>query len=259
MSFPIAKKSGLFILACLMPVLLLSLAGCTSTPSIAEESTPDEMAAIENQVLQADAVLHVRLQAVQQADEAYAQVLTNPAPGAALDEKNGQIIQAEMALQQTLDSLRRLPAQRNDTTRMQQWLRFFEETLLNRRTVSDVRMVLSAYSDDSTTAHQMLLTLQNEVQEKNKRIAALERESSTRSNTTTRTEATTPDTQKADNAPAKGESVADLRQRNKNLSQALSSMQTKYFIMGRDYLVLKKAHERTLQELETLRNTGRQK
>jgi hypothetical protein len=102
-----------------------------------------------------------------------------------------------------------------------------------------------------------LRRLQAELQDKNKRIAALEQANRN---------AVARQSQEAGNSlqpgnpaaytPAKGETPADLRQRNKNLSLALNNMQVKYFVLGRDYLVLKKQHERTLAELAALRKSG---
>ena len=66
------------------------------------------------------------------------------------------------------------------------------------------------------------------------------------------------DTGTAGNTSANGETLADLKQRNKDLSLAYNNLQSKYFSVGRDYLVLKQEHERTLNELAALRKGNTQ-
>jgi hypothetical protein len=224
------------------------LAGCNGSADTGA-NTPLSQTTAASELLRTDAVLHQRLQAVHDADAAYNDMLESGATTAALDDRNGQVIQAEMALQQTIDSLEQLSKPAG--AQQLQWTGYFRNALQSRRVLSDLRMVLSADSDDSTTMQQTLRRLQAELQDKNKRISALE---AANRNAAARQSQGTGNL--AANAPAQGETPADLRQRNKNLSLALNNMQVKYFVLGRDYLVLKKQHERTLAELAALRKSG---
>jgi hypothetical protein len=255
MPYPILKHLRICT-AVLTSCIFAPLAGCNGSGSAdTGANTPLSQTTAASELLRTDAVLHQRLQAVHDADAAYNDLLESGATTATLDDRNGQVIQAEIALQQTIDSLEQQHKQAG--TQLLQWTGYFKNALQSRRALSDLRMVLSADSDDSTTTQQTLRRLQAELQDKNKRIAALEQANRN---------AVARQSQEAGNSlqpgnpaaytPAKGETPADLRQRNKNLSLALNNMQVKYFVLGRDYLVLKKQHERTLAELAALRKSG---
>jgi len=120
-------------------------------------------------------------------------------------------------------------------------------------------MVVSANNDDSTTMQQTLAQLRSQVQEKDKKIAALQRTGNKQTQPLLPNEERMADSGSPSYAPAKGESPADLKQRNKNLYQAYSDLQVKYFVLGRNYLVLKQEHDRTLKELAALRQPGNQR
>lgn len=252
------RATSLFFITALS--LFFVVVGCTAPT--AEQQQKDAFAgtaSTETGVLQADETLHRRLQEVLEADDAFTQLAGN-ATTETLDEKSGQIIQAEIALQKTIDSLEQhAKTAEESNTELTSRIAYFKAALQNRRAISDMRMVISANSDDSVTARQTRAQLEKQLQEKNKTIATLERAVQARG-----AKQPTPGNLVYDNgkngyAPAKSESMADLRQRNKNLSLALGSLQTKYFLVGRDYLVLKKEHERTVNELAALRKSGNRK
>lgn len=246
----------------LLAGLLFTASGCTgpTAENSGETALSSGTVPVEKELLQADDALHVRLQAVQEADNQYVQLLSGPASPATLDEKSGLVIQAEMALQQTIDSLEQRTIKNDETSNqhLAQIILYFKTALQNRRAVSDMRMIVSADSDDSTTMQKTLLSLRSDVQEKNQRITALERANKTKSKSVAPA-GTIENTQNYTYAPAKGESLAELKQRNKNLALALNNIQVKYFVIGRDYLVLKKEHDRTVNELAALRKSGNQK
>jgi hypothetical protein len=230
-------------------VLLLFITACSPQP--ANNTHPQN----ETAVLDADNLLHQRLQAVLDADSAFAQQATAATATDTLDAVSEQISQAEIQLQQAIDSLQQAHQKPVDTAaRLAHIINYFKAVLQSRRALSDLRMVLSANSDDSVSMQQTVAQLQAELQEKNKQLAALQQRTKTGNNSTTVVENVAPNT----NAPATGETLADLKQRNKNLALALNNMQVKYFTVGRDYLILKKEYERTLNELATLRNASRQ-
>jgi hypothetical protein len=228
--------------------------GCTSTPG----NTPQHLHAATDTSMTtlqaADALLHQRLQAVLDADNAYARLAMQAAPTASLDSQNEAITTTEIALQQTIDSLEQTAATDSQSHQAEQTLRYFKNALQSRTALSDLRMMLSANSDDSTAMQNTLAQLRTDLQEKNKKIMILER---ARNTPAARNELT--DTELKTYAPAKGESLADLKQRNTNLSLAYSNLQNKYFTVGRNYLLLKQEHERTLNELAALRKGNNQK
>jgi hypothetical protein len=244
MQYSIDKMIGAFWIY--SSCIIISM-GCTSTPGNTlrqPQAAPDTVIT----TLQADALLHQRLQAVLDADNAYARLAMQAAPTASLDSQNEAITTAEIALQQTIDSVEQTPPTDSPSQQAEQTLRYFKNALQSRTALSDLRMMLSANSDDSTAMQNTLAQLRAELQEKNKKILSLER---TRNTPATLNEVT--DTERKTYAPAKGESLADLKQRNTNLSLAYSNLQNKYFIVGRNYLLLKQEHERTLHELAALR------
>lgn len=213
-----------------------------------------------------DAVLHQRMQAVLDADNAYAQTTTQAATtAAAQDTKSEGIAKAEIALQKTIDSVQNRSLKNDITTEnaIAQLAGYFKTFLQSRRPLSDLRMTLSANSDDSTTMQHTVSALRAQLQEKDKKIAALEQAQSnapvTSSSEEVRTKVTTP----SNNAPAAdqtatNENIASLKQQNKDLATALSTLQTKYFNVGRDFLMLKQEHERTVNELAALRKSNNQ-
>lgn len=244
-------------------ILLLGIAvfgSCTSPETRSQKLAASPAASVENSLLQADDVLHQQLQAVQQADDAYAQLLAHRTTTKELDDRDGRIVQAEITLQQTVDSLEQHSTLNNEgKERLLRLTAYYKSALQNRRAASDMRMVLSANSDDSTAAQQMVLRLRADVQERDKRIAALEQQTRQNSNAVALLQ-NPPSGKQTDNyAPARGEGAADMKQRNKNLSLALGNLQTKYFVLGRNYLVLKQEHDRTVTELAALRKSGNPK
>jgi hypothetical protein len=209
----------------------------------------------EKDLLQADNLLHQRLQAVQEADNRYTELLTLGTTTAQQDEESGRIAQAEIALQQSIDSLeRRYANAASKGTGMERLLGYFRATLRNRQAASDLRMALSAGSDNSASMQQTLLQLRADVRERERKIAELESRPATRNERAA--ESNAPSREPRNIAPADGESLGDLKQRNKNLSTELNNVQNKYFIIGRNYLLLKQEHERTLKELAALRKPG---
>lgn len=226
---------------------VLACAACTSASNNApQKALPSGAADVWRQ---ADDLLHERLQAVLDADNAYAEMAAQAVPTGTLDSQNVAITQAELALLQTLDSLEQADAKIG----AQQTIGHFRKILESRGALSDLRMVLSANSDDSTAMQHTLRQLRNELREKDQKIAALERSTSRQQEG-----GATNETELRANAPAKGESLADLKQRNKDLYAAYSDLQNKYFLVGRNYLLLKQEHDRTLNELAALRK-GNQK
>jgi hypothetical protein len=225
-------------------IFFITAASCnTSTRS--EAKTTDD-----GRLLQAYEVLHQRLQTVTEQDNAYAGLLHTPVTTAELDEKSGKIIQAEMALQRTVDSLQQTFS--NAHTKVQaeklyQVTSYFKALLQSRRLLSDMRMALSVESDDSTTTHRMLMRLQADLRQRDEKIAALEKMAG----------ATT--TTKKQEPPSKNENTEQLRQRNQALQESLKAMEAKYFTVGRNYLLLQKEHERTLNELTALRKANGEK
>lgn len=214
-------------------IVFVFAASCTTTPDKAAPGTEEQLQAYE--------VLHRRLRALTEQDNTYAGLLSSQVATTELDERSGRIIQAEMALQHTIDSLDRVSLNNPDSTQkanLAHITSYFKALLQSRRLLSDMRMALSAESDDSTTAQQMLAQLQNDLRERDERIAALEKANAA--------------------TPVTRESMEQLRQRNKMLQQSLQAMETKYFTVGRNYLVLKKEHERTVNELTALRKGGQQ-
>jgi hypothetical protein len=226
--------------------------GCNT--STAEQ--PGTAGAFTNaQLLQADNLLHQRLQAVQEADNRYTELLTIGTTTAQQDAESGRIAQAEMALQQSIDSLeKRYAAAKNaDLARL---LQFFRASLQNRQAASDLRMALSAESEDSVSMQQTVVQLRADLRERDRRIATLEQESRSVNRSQSIAEKNVKETAPGSFAPANGESLADLKQRNKNLLLELNNVQNKYFIIGRNYLLLKQEHERTIKELAALRKPG---
>src|SRR4051794_2535675 len=126
-------------------MVLLIASACTS-----KQANTANMAQTESDMLlQIDAVLHQRQQAVLDADSAYDQSGTAPKATAAIDAKNKAVVQAEIALKKTIDSLQNRPyknsiAAEETIARLNGYFRSFLES---RRTSSDLRMVLSANSD----------------------------------------------------------------------------------------------------------------
>jgi hypothetical protein len=209
----------------------------------------------EKEWQQADNLLHQRLQAVQEADNRYTELLTVGTTTAQQDEESGRIAQAEIALQQSIDSLeRRYANAANKGAGMERLLGYFRATLRNRQAASDLRMALSAGSDNSASMQQTLLQLRADLRERDRKIAELESRPATQNQRAA--ESNTPSREPRNMAPANGESLADLKQRNKNLLTELNNVQNKYFIIGRNYLLLKQEHERTVKELAALRKTG---
>lgn len=210
-------------------------------------------------LLQAYEVLHQRLQALLEQDNTYAGLLSKPVATEVLDESSGQIIQAEIALQRTIDSLDRT-ASKTDTGGQNKSLyevtAHFKALLQNRRLMSDMRMALSAGSDDSTTAQQMLMRLRADLRERDERIAALEKARQAANSQTPPGTKISGNTRR--DAMTGGENIEQLKQRTKDLQQSLQDMETKYFTVGRNYLLLKKEHERTMNELAALRRSNGQ-
>lgn len=208
-------------------------------------------------MLQAYNALHWRLQALLEQDAAYAAQWNSLVTASELDEKSGTIIQAEMALQQTIDSLDQASLKAN--TDLQKALgritSYFKALIQNRRVVSDMRMALSAGTEDSATAQQTLAQLRSDLEKKNKQIAALANASS--GGTARPAQNGNASKNRKGTAPATNESVAQLRQRNQTLERSLNALEAKYFTVGRNYLVLKKEHERTVNELTALRRSQR--
>lgn len=237
----------------------LLLVACTNQP--VNQATASNTSA--GTLLQADAVLHERLQAVLSADDAYAHFVMQPVASDTLDAKSETIAQAEIALQKTMDSLEQTKVKTSNAAEWQQIIGYFKNILQSRRGLSDLRMVVSANNDDSTTMQHTLAQLHAQLQEKDKKIASLERTGNQQTqafmpNNEALAKEKASDTGVGSYAPAKGETLADLKQRNKNLYKAYSDLQVKYFVMGRNYLVLKQEHERTLKELATLRQPSNQ-
>jgi hypothetical protein len=254
MRYSIGKTIRCFLIY--LSAVLVST-GCTSTPGTAPQQLHASSGAT-TAFVQADALLHQRLQAVLEADNAYAQLATQAAPTTSLDSQNEAITTAEIALQQSIDSLEQTTKKDSLSGQLQQTIRYFKNALQSRTALSDLRMVLSANSDDSTAMQQSLAQLRTELQEKNKKITDLERTRNTSPGEPAgRTNIN--DAELKTYAPAKGETLDELRQRNKNLSLAYSDLQNKYFMVGRNYLLLKQEHERTLTELAALRKGGNQK
>jgi hypothetical protein len=245
MSFPTNKTTGFFTL---LLCWLLTSTGCTSTSN--KEPQKAQSSGAADVWRQADDLLHQRLQDVLDADNAYAELASQAVATGALDARNEAIAQAELALLRTMDSLDQSVGETGNVSGLQQTIGHFRKILQSRGTLSDLRMVLSANSDDSTTMQHTLLQLRNELREKDKQITALERNNSRQQEAGTQRPN---ETEPKANAPAKGENLADLRQQNKNLSTAYNELQNKYFLVGRNYLLLKQEHERTMNELATLR------
>lgn len=242
------------------------LAGVGCSPASNKQPQPLASSGSTSNVLQTDNLLHQRLQAVLDADNAYAEIAIQATPTDQLDAQNEAITTAEIALKQTIDSLEQTAATGDTAGQLQHTLHYFKNALQSRGALSDMRMVLSANSDDSTTMQHKLAQLRTglqeknkEVQEKDKKIVDLERTLGHMSSMGTIAENNAASKLKSDAyAQSQGESPAELKQRNKNLYLAYSSLQNKYFIVGRNYLLLKQEHERTLNELAALRK-GNQK
>jgi hypothetical protein len=210
----------------------------------------------EKEWQQADNLLHQRLQAVQEADNRYTELLTVGTTTAQQDEESGRIAQAEIALQQSIDSLERRYANAAKNADLARLLQFFRASLQNRQAASDLRMALSAESEDSVSMQQTVVQLRADLRERDRRIATLEQESRSVNRSQSIAEKSVKETAPGSFAPANGESLADLKQRNKNLLLELNNVQNKYFIIGRNYLLLKQEHERTIKELAALRKPG---
>lgn len=236
---------------CMMNVFVV-LAACNSKPSGPSASTSEAAT-----LVQVDAMLHNRLQAVLDADQAFSQSVSASSKTDVIDSQNAVVTQAEIALKKTIDSLKNRPVKNSVTAEnsIAQLTTYFEALLQSRRTAADLRMALSATSDDSTAMQQQLAGLRATIQERDKKIASLEQAGNSPL-FEKRSESAAAATEPNSYAPAKGDSPADLKQRNRNLALAYSSLQNKYFVVGRDYLLLKQEHERTLQELAALRKAG---
>ncbi len=248
----------------------LAATGCSDAAS--ENGGQTVFKAGETGLTAADAALHRRLQAVYEADDRYDALLAaNAVRTELLDEKNGDIIQAEMALQKTIDSLQQAPAAGADSSALARLTGYFKTTLQNRRFLSDMRMIASAESDDSTAMQQALLRLRAEVDEKTKRIARLEQQAGAApkqasvSFPATATplerkllspEASRQIEKTAAATPANGESLAQLKQRNKNLATALNAVQTQYGTLSKYYRELKQDYDRAQTELANLRKAA---
>lgn len=232
-------------------ILCLIVASCHTTPDAAKPAT--------DKLLQAYEALHQRLEALIEQDNAYAGLLSEQVTTAQLDESSGTIIQAEMALQRTIDSLDKLAlADGNDQKEaLRRITAHFKALLQSRRLLSDMRMALSAGSDDSTTAQRMLMQLRTALRAKDEKIAALEKAAQAANSSTAPPETKMTATNRR-NAVAGSENIEQLKQRNNDLQQSLQAMETKYFTIGRNYLLLKKEHERTMNELAALRRSNGQ-
>jgi len=243
-----------------MPFLLFSgmVIGICCTP--ASNKTTHAVTALDSALrpaLQADSLLHQRLQAVLDADNGFAQATAQAMPTTTIDARNEVVTAAEIALKQTIDSLEQTVPTNDTTSLLQHTIGYFKNILQSRVALADLRMVLSANSDDSTAMHQNLAQLRTELQEKNRQLATMER-----THNDARIDVAGEkfnDTGLKAYAPAKGETLADMKQRNTNLALAYSNLQNKYFVVGRNYLLLKQEHERTLNELAALRKAANKK
>jgi chromosome segregation ATPase len=257
---------------------VLIAAGCTDSTAVNQQKQTllPETAPKELRLLEADATLHRRLQGVHEADDRYEALLAAGSVSVeALDETNGQIIQAEMALQQTIDSLKQLYSGTtgNDRDSFMHLTDYFRTTLENRRFLSDMRMIASAETDDSTTMQQTLLRLRADVAAKAKKIAQLEQAAAARTRQATldlpptatplerkllAPEAASPAQKKDAYAPANGESIEQLKQRNKNLAAALNAIQTQYGTLSKYYRQLKQDYDQVQNELAGMRKSTTQ-
>lgn len=228
-------------------VLLFTAASCHT-------SSPDTPQPDAEKSLQAYEALHQRLQAVLAQDAAYTALLNTQPTTAALDESTGRIIQAEITLQRLIDSLDQVSsrlAAGAQKARLQKSTTYFNELLQSRRLLSDMRMALSAGSDDSASAQQRLVQLRSDIRARDEKIAALQK--------THQSETQKRAAQNSSPAPlATAQTIGQLKQRNKALEGSLKAAEAKYFTVGRNYLLLKKEHERTLRELTALRKAGAQ-
>lgn len=256
-----AKQRSFFNIYTIISCITLLLASaCTDKPMSSGAGSRSDI------LWHIDAVLHQRMQAIFDADNAYAQTATQTAStAAAQDTKSEGVAQAEIALQKTIDSVQHRSLKYDITTEnaIAQLAGYFKAFLQSRRPLSDLRMTLSANSDDSTAMQQTVASLRTQLREKEQKIAALEQATANApavapSETVTPKRPVTTNTDTNNNTTASGESLADLQQQNKNLAASLSQLQTKYFNIGRDFLILKQEHERTLNELAALRKSGNQ-
>jgi hypothetical protein len=260
-------------------LVVLVTAGCADPTAVNPEKQTllPKTEKNEARLLQADAALHRRLQTVFEADDSYEALLASGSASAdALDEKNGQIIQAEMALQQTIDSLKQsasFTAAAGNKDTLLHLVDYFRTTLENRRFLSDMRMIASAETDDSTTMQQTLLRLRADVAAKAKKIAQLEQAAAARTRQATldlpptatplerkllAPEAASPAQKKDAYAPANGESIEQLKQRNKNLAAALNAIQTQYGTLSKYYRQLKQDYDQVQNELAGMRKSTTQ-
>lgn len=247
------------IITCFTTLLLVS--ACSDKPMSSGSGSRADI------LWHIDAELHQRMQAIFDADNTYAQTATQTAStAAAQDSKSESIAKAEIALQKTIDSVQNRSLKYDIATEnaIAQLAGYFKAFLQSRRPLSDLRMTLSANSDDSTSMQHTVASLRTQLQEKDKKIAALEQAASNAPASTGTNETATPKrtivptTDTDNNTPASSGSIADLQQQNKDLATTLSQLQSKYFNIGRDYLLLKQEHEKTLNELAALRKSSNQ-
>ena len=122
-----------------------------------------------------DDLLHARLWQLQDMDQKFASLMTTQYDQEALVKTNASIQYAEESFQKSIDSITRIGAaydERTGSNDFQNLTTFFKKILENRRFIAFTRMGILAGGQGSASEKQIIVRLQNELYEKDKKIAA---------------------------------------------------------------------------------------
>lgn len=160
----------------------------------------------QEELIQADELLHARLWQLQHMDQQFASLATSQTGPAEMSKANASIQYAEEAFRNSVDSIQRIGSQYDEemgTNDFQNMTSFFKKILENRRFLAFTRQsllsggnipgnekltilklqndlyekdkIIASYaSKDSKADNKEMVTLQNQLGEKDKRIVALE-------------------------------------------------------------------------------------
>lgn len=237
------KFAGLYLAAILL-IIVIVLAFWKSGPALnlpqKTAATTDNKNTLEHQIVISDALLHFRLRQLQALDAAYyALFLTDTTvPADRLNSTSKMIADAEEAFQKTIDSIN-LEGEKyrsaDKENRFENMMGAFKAALQNRRSTNIIQTVLINKKNGLNTEQQNLLKWQNELLEKDNRIAELEHQLKAKTN-----------------IPAAGttENNDDLERRNENLRTALNVMDTKVGVLTKLTNELKQDNDRLTSQLK---------
>lgn len=129
----------------------------------------------QEQLKNADEMLHARLWQLQDLDQQFAAQLSNQFDLAGLERTNSAIQLSEEGFRKSIDSVARVGSSYDDqsgTNEFQNMTTFFKKILENRRFIAFTRMGMLAGGAGAGNEKQTILRLQNQLYEKDKQIAS---------------------------------------------------------------------------------------